>query len=481
VLSRSVFVIVVIGLVLGLVSSPLTAAQQLETIDQSYFGIVEAYFRPNDAQDLGVGWERIIFDWAKFQPTNRSQYKLDAVPEEWLQSAQDGGREVVGLLKSTPFWASGSDKIGAPPKNLDLPIDDPHNYWAAFVRRTVRYYGDEWGVDHWIILNEPDIRPEDGLPWYEFDGDVEDYYWMLKVAYLAAKSVNPDAVIHIAGMAWWVDVSAGRLPYLKRLLEVASNDAEAYEHGFFFDVAMVHTYFGTLNVWNVIRETRDIVWSYGLRDKAFWVGETNAQPSRDPHADLPDAAYNVTLHQQADYIVHSAAMSMAAGAHRFAVYRLYDNHYTPGVTEPWGLVRGDGSRRPAYQSYRTAIRYFSGTTRARRYWSDRSSMVMLEQPDRTLYVMWARGPDPVRFHVLASGADDTATAISVYGATHTVTAEYVPGVEEWTRWFVLETPGAQPVDDGGLVMVEGTPVILAVEGPPRAVWVQVEGAQWRLR
>jgi hypothetical protein len=442
------------------------------------FGVVEAFYRPDDARELGVGWERIIFEWPRFQPDGPDDFDTGAVPEEWLIDAQSAGREVVGLLKNTPLWASEIEELGAPPNGLDLPVDDPGNVWAAFVRRVVQYYGDTWGIHHWIIYNEPDLRPGE-IGWYEFDGDVKDYARILRVAYLAAKSVNPDAVIHVAGMAWWTDVAAYREPYMWRLLEALSNDPDARANGFYFDVVMVHTYFGTLNVWNQITQTRDILWYYGLRDKKIWVDETNASPSRDPYAELPPGAqFEVSLSQQADYIIQAAALSLAAGVERFAVYRLYDNHYSPGLTEPWGLVRGDGSRRPAFDAYRSVIRTFGETERAWRYYSDRSSLVLLEQPDRFVYVMWARQAVPVRFYVMAAHDDETATRVSVSGESWPIKSQTVSGVEG--QWFVMKARSAVP-DDEGLIMVEGSPVILIVEGPPRAVWIEVGGAYWTLR
>ncbi len=198
-------VIGLLGLTI-LIASP-AGAQEGSTVNRSCFGIVEAYYRPGDARDLGVGWERIIFEWRMFQPNGPDDFYTSTIPDQWLGDAKAAGRDVVGLLKNTPYWASGTDKLGSPPTGLDLPIDDPDNYWAAFVKRVASTYSERWNIHHWIIYNEPDIRPGD-LPSYEFDGGVADYYHMLKVAYLAAKSVDPQAVIHLAGMAWWVDVMA---------------------------------------------------------------------------------------------------------------------------------------------------------------------------------------------------------------------------------------------------------------------------------
>ncbi len=474
-LGALIMALLVIPVWTALASGPAPEAARVEP---SRFGVVEAYYRPDDARALNVGWERIIFEWAQFQPNGPDEFRTEVIPDEWLRAAQESGREVVGLLKNTPRWASAIHKPGAPPFGLDLPIADPGNYWAAFVRRAVAYYGETWGIRRWIIYNEPDIRPGE-LSWYEFDGEVEDYYQMLKVAYLAAKSVNPDAVIHMAGMAWWTDKAAGRAPYLKRLLDVAARDPAAYEHGFFFDVLMVHTYFSTMNVWNVIVETEGLLWHYDLQGKPVWVAETNASPSHDPRAATPPhPAFSVSLRQQADYLVQAAVLSLAAGVERFAVYRLYDDHFMPGVTEAWGLVRWDGTRRPAFEAYRTVIRLFEGTLRAQWRYSDRSSLVTLEQPGRTVYVMWARETAPVRFHVAARDENAHAMRVSVFGSEREQASCRVPGVAGW--WYVLEASGALP-DADGTVVVEGSPVILVVEGPPRSVWVEVGGAGWRMR
>jgi hypothetical protein len=69
--------------------------------------------------------------------------------------------------------------------------------------------------------------------------------------------------------------------------------------------------------------------------------------------------------------------------------------------------------------------------------------------------------------------------VTVYGATNTVTGEVLPNVDG--RWFVLNVSGALPDPRSGQIIIEGSPVILVVDGPPRAVWIEVQGTQWRLR
>jgi hypothetical protein len=470
---------------IGLILAPLVPAQAMTPATrysaappESRFGIVEAYYRPGDARDLNVGWDRVIFEWPKFQPDSPDQFLTDAVPADILSEARLAGREVIGLLKNTPLWASGTTKLGAPPQGLDLPLDDPGNVWAAFVRRTVQYYGEQWGINHWIIYNEPDLRPGE-IGWYEFDGTVEDYYRMLKVAYLAAKAVNPDAVIHLAGMAWWTDKTAGRDPYLQRLLTVIARDPDAADHHYYFDVVMVHVYFSTRNVWNMLVEIEGILWHFDLQNKAIWIDETNARPSQDPFVQLaPGLPYNITLEQQADFLVQAAALGLAAGVERFAVYRLYDDHFVPGVSEPWGLVRSDGSRRPAFATYRTIIETFSGTTDAQWLYSENASLVVLTQPGQTVYVLWVRKTLPVTFYISAFWPDEEATQISVTGAAQTVVSASTEHFK--SAWFTISAPAAV-LDSSGEVVVEGTPTILIASGDARLVSVEVEGKFWQLR
>ena len=109
-------------------------------------------------------------------------------------------------------------------------------------------YGNQ--IKHWIIWNEPDISFDH--PGAQFDGSVEDYYRLVKVAYIVAKEVDPDAVIHLGGLTYWHDIVYGRESYLRRLLEVVTSDKDASSNNFYFDVATVHVYFDSESVYKII-------------------------------------------------------------------------------------------------------------------------------------------------------------------------------------------------------------------------------------
>ncbi|MDQ7035419.1 MAG: hypothetical protein Q9P01_11455 [Anaerolineae bacterium] len=193
-----------------------STVQAQDVSEYNRFGVVEGFWFPEQTCDLGVGWERIIFDWAQHQPTSPDDWHTLNVDDQWLQAADACNREVVALLKNTPEWATDGSAGHGLPNGLDLALDDPENYWANFVRRTVEYYASR-GVTHFIIWNEPDISSD--TYGYEFEGNLEDYFQMLRLAYLVAKEANPAAVIHLAGTTYWHDVNAGRRPYMTRLVE----------------------------------------------------------------------------------------------------------------------------------------------------------------------------------------------------------------------------------------------------------------------
>ncbi|HRO91419.1 MAG TPA: hypothetical protein PLC06_13045, partial [Promineifilum sp.] len=141
--------------------------------DVPRFGIVEAFWKPEESAELGVGWDRILFYWNEIQPTGPDDWNTLHVLEEWLDDARAENREVMGLLKNTPPWATDAEPFSGVPRGLYLPIDDPGNLWAGYVRKVVQYYAP-LGVHRWIIWNEPEI--EAGVYGHEFSGSTRDYY-----------------------------------------------------------------------------------------------------------------------------------------------------------------------------------------------------------------------------------------------------------------------------------------------------------------
>lgn len=396
-----------------LFGSMIVTAQEIDTpfADQNVFGVIEAFWLPDAACELGAGWERIIFDWGQHQPDGADSWNTLNVDERWLTAAADCQREVVAVVKNTPAWATDGLPGAGVPRGLYLPIDDPENLWANFMRRAAEFYASR-GVHRFIIWNEPDI--EAGTYGYEFEGSLEDYARLLKVAALAARQGNPNAQIHIAGTTYWHDVNENRRLYVDRLLEMIAQDPEAAANGYYFDAVNLHIYFRTETIPLIVGAFRDILERYGLGDKSIWIAETNASPNLDPQWLVERPQWQITLEQQSAFIIQAAALGLASGADHIGVYKFFDWSLPPGA-ESFGLIRADETRRPAFESWRMVIAQMNGVTRAEAVQSPTLTVVRMERDDgNTVIAAWARTADPVMLQIGASS--ESAHLIDQLGA-----------------------------------------------------------------
>ncbi len=378
-------------------------AQEDERVDPR-FGVIEAFWQPEEAAELNVGWDRILFYWNEIQPTGPDDWNTLHVLEEWLVEAQAQDRMVMGLLKNTPVWATDGEPYSGVPRGLYLPVDDPDNLWAGYVRKVVQYYAPR-GVHHWIVWNEPEIAA--GVYGHEFSGTTADYFQLLKVAYLVAKEEDPQSVVHLAGWSYWHDPE-----WLAKFLRVATADPDAAANNNYFDVVTLHIYFRVETVEQLINETWDIQERYGVR-KPIWVNETNASPNLDPLWPVERPNFQVDLEQQAWYIVQAHALAYGAQAARVGVYKLLDILLPPGG-ESFGILRPDGSRRPAFDAYQTTVRYLSGFTYpvGRQQTRDFYSFTF-NRPEGVTRVLWARRDVAVAVRVPALA--DEALLVSATG------------------------------------------------------------------
>ncbi|MBZ0274899.1 MAG: hypothetical protein K8I60_02070 [Anaerolineae bacterium] len=435
-------------LVVLLLFPALTIHAQTETspLDGNRFGVVEGFWMQETVCELHPGWERIIFDWSQHQPTGPDDWNTLNVDERWLVAAQDCGREVVAIIKHTPAWATDGTPGPGVPRGLYLPVDDSNNLWAAFMRRAVEYY--RWrGVNHFIIWNEPDITPD--TYGFEFEGSLDDYFQMVKVAYLVGKEENPDVKIHLAGTTYWHDINAGRRLYLDRLLERITADPDAAAHDYYFDAISLHIYFRTDTVYDIVHQTQTLLGSYNLGDKAIWMTETNAGPTDDPLWPVVRPVYQIDLAQQAAFLLQSAGLGLAAGAERIAVYKFFDWNLPPGG-EAFGLLRADESRRPAFDTWGMVIREMSDVAGAAIAQTPTADVIKLEYNDGRVGVLaWSRTETQSQIQITAS--KNEATLFDQYGHTQLVQPE--------NGRYVLTLPGARCNRTDGCA-VGGSPSLL---------------------
>jgi len=417
------------------------------------FGAVEAFEAPKEATLAGVEWERVRFLWNEIQPNGPWEWNEDYFPDEILERELSQGREVVGLLINTPHWSAD----GGPrdlPRGLYLPHDDPENDWANFVRLIVGRYAGK--IDHWIIWNEPDVWDSEH-PGFTWAGSVEDYYQLLKVAYLVAKETNPNSIIHLTGLTYWWDWVYGRKQYFERFLEVVSRDPTAPENNYYFDVVTLHIYFKPQTVYEIVNLFRRMMKEHGI-EKPIWINETNAPPSDDPIWPVESPFFVITLDEQASYIIQAFALGLAAGCERIAVYKMAD---TPrdvfANPEPYGLVRSDGSLRPAFYAFQVVTKYFSEARGATFLKKGEIAQVTIDRGGRTTTVLW--NLSPLTRTVIVDAISPQALLVDKAGKEMTLKAR--------DGQYALTLPGAICSDPSGC-FIGGSPFLLVEEGPPSA-------------
>jgi hypothetical protein len=450
---RFVTISAILLLCILLTANPDTAAAgdayQTGEGNDGRFGVVEAYEDPEAADELGVGWSRVLLNWAEAQAGG---------PGTWTPTVSDaqigreiaGGRLVVGLLIGIPNWARGADRL---PRGLWLPHTDPGNRWANFVREAVGRY--EGRINHWIIWNEPDIH-DSSTPGRTWEGGVEDFVQLQRVAYLVAKEANPDAVIHLAAFTHFWDPT-----YLGRFLDVVAADPAAVANNHYFDVATAHLYFQADSIYNLIQEFSGVMAGHGLA-KPVWLVETNAPPINDPAWPVRNWTLSVTLDEQAAFVPQALASALAAGAERVAIYKLKDTAGDRAANpEPFGLLRENGRRRPAYTTYQVAIRYLSGATAITRERWDGVGQIRLDQGEHSTTVLFARLPVAQQAQVPATA--DSGALVDMWGKRWTVTA--ANGI------FTIDLPPALCTQSiGDYCMIGGTTYYLvqSAAGPARS-------------
>ncbi len=449
---RSLYHLVAIVVVCFLALPPVAAPSQAQRGGERRFGAVDASDNPAAAAQLGVGWTRLRFVWSDIQPNDSGQWN-DASLEAQVNSEIAAGREVAGLIVNTPPWARKDGNKAGVPGGMELPASDANNLWATFLRRLVAQYAGR--VNHWIIWNEPDIwdGQYSGQTW---GGSVDEFLQFQRLAYTVAKSANPNAVIHLAGFTYWWDVNYNRTPFFKRFLDALRNDPNAAANNYYFDVATVHQYFRTDVVYDLTLWHHTLMRAYGF-DKPLWLVETNAAPSLDPAWLVPESQFKITLDEQGAFIVQVFAVGIAAGAERIAVYKLAD---TPGDKaanpEPFGLVRMDGSQRPAFKAFQVAATYLAGFRSATLDRRDEVAQVTVDRGDQTTTVLWSRVPSPQKVTLGARAG----SALVVDTRTGSARTQGASGGA-----YTINLPGStctQPV--GGACPVGGWPVLVVEQG-----------------
>lgn len=437
--------------------------------------------RYQQARDAGARWTRWPFYWHRIETApGRLDNSVWAKQDQVVARDRAAGLEINGVIVGTPDWAASGgnprvelEELGAgmrmlgmgmqsirtqelggvttPPRNLRAPVFlpngeiNPDNYWARFVYTTVSRYKGK--VAMWEVWNEPDLKDfnHTGVYW---NGSDDDYYWLLKVAYLAIKKADPSARVGFSGLAYWTDQT-----FLPRLLDIIVRDPEAKGSNFYFDVVNYHFYTNPYHLYNLPIQIRGELNKRGMQ-KPIWVNETNLPICDDKQVDptlFCPSQFRGTMTEQAGFVLKAFALSLAAGVERVFAFQFYDDDVGPH--DWYGLVRNDGTPRPAYRAYQTAGKYLSWATRADRDVFGRTDAVVLRgTPHGKVTLLWARGQRNDVAKVVAQSS--SAILVDTQGNERPIRP--VDGA------YLIPVAGGNPDNGGGdpLMLVE--PVFPAV-------------------
>ncbi len=303
--------------------------------------------RYRNALMLGAGWNRWPlywrqvevnpgeFDWSAYDRVVtedlRNGLKINAILLSMPEFYRDGDR-VQGLHE--PVFADGTDRPGA-----DKSFN-PDNLWAMFVFQAVQRYKpggtlaleQNWpagmGVSVWEAWNEPDFEPF-------WSASIADYARLLKVAYLAAHTADPEAQVMFGGLVYGTEDN-----WLARVLAIYQNDPFRAENNWYMDIVAIHNYSYPWRSGWLVRWVDSTLHAYGLT-RPIWVNESGVPVWNDypgpVWASTPaERQLRATTEQQAWFFIQSTTYAFAEGAEVVFFHQLYDDcgNQPPGTDFP---------------------------------------------------------------------------------------------------------------------------------------------------
>jgi polysaccharide biosynthesis protein PslG len=284
-------------------------------------------------RELGVPAWRGSFGWDDYEP-ERGRFDFT-----WLRRfaalADSSGIALHPYLGYTPAWA------GAGGRDDQAWNDPPRSAadWQAFAAAIAGALGEHRSIRSWEIYNEENVP----LWW---DGSAEAYAEVLRLGAAALRRSDPGAQVLLGGMVWpdldWLETACAE--------------------GTPFDVLPFHAYPETWTPDSVTVE-RYLGERFGEEfvagaDQAcgrrpLWINETG-------FATVPGK----TEAQQAAWWARAFATFIAAPRiEHLGIYELRDQRLdTPVIGDApnyyLGLIRRDGTRKPAFETVKLLVRLF---------------------------------------------------------------------------------------------------------------------------
>ena len=308
--------------------------------------------RLDGIKSLGVGWVRFDIEWSNIELT-QGQYNWTSYDQE-VRAITNHGLKSLAIIDYTPAWARRSDcsdsKMCAPAN------PDTYANFAGVAAARYRPYG----VSDWEIWNEPN-----NINFYKPTANSSEYVSILKAAYIKIKQVNPGAAVITGGTAP-ESSGGGYLSPPDFLNGIYAAGGKGY-----FDAVAAHPYTWPYSpawvnpngAWGQMTAMHNTMSNNGDGSKKIWITEYGA-PTGGPgsiansgFSTVEGGADHVTELLQSRIISDSIALeTKTSWIGPFFLYSYQDAGTNNDTVENFfGLLRSDGSQKPAYAVFKNAV------------------------------------------------------------------------------------------------------------------------------
>jgi len=307
-------------------------------------------------------WIKHQIEWKEYEPS-KGQYQWETI-DPIVDTAHAAGLNVLLSVVKAPGWARGGriEEDGPP-----VDYNDYGNFMAATAQR---YCGR---VQAYEIWNEQNLRRE----WNTGrELSATEYVDLLHVAYDRIKAVCPSAIVVSGGptpVGYTSPTAIDDFDYLRAMYQAGlknySDAVGVHPSGFnnppdwrypppYSEPGDSDSFRGNRQFYflNTIEGYHDIMVEFGDGDRKLWATEFGwasiENLTQQPNEGYGYAVDNTEL-EQAHYLV--TALQLARNKGYTGVMFIWNLNFAPARGEDderaaFGILRGDWSQRPAYQT-----------------------------------------------------------------------------------------------------------------------------------
>jgi hypothetical protein len=310
---------------------------------------------------LGFRWVKQMFQWNYIEGKGKGQFEWNE-PDRVVDAVQKTGLKLLARVDIPPDWALPPDHQ----KGTHGPPANPQDFGDFLSALARRYRGR---IQAYQIWNEPNLARE----WGGKSPDPQGFVELLKVAYQAIKSADPDALVISGGLSPTTAPPPLAVPDIQYLREMYRLGAQNY-----FDALGVHaagfkappemdpdevarnpelTNYDKSPVelkrsysFRHVEDYRKVMVEFGDDKKQIVILEFGW--TFDPRPNSPYRWHAVTPEQQAEYVVRAyrwAAQNWRPWVGLMSLIYICAPYWTPNDEQYyWSITDEKGNPRPAY-------------------------------------------------------------------------------------------------------------------------------------